>query len=101
MISEPLVVRLCMACVRHARTRALHWSRRSKLHALSGVPGGSGHNGAQALVQGQGHCRLFDTSHAVLQTKPEDEFDVTKNPFFDKYKDKLKHLQQYVYFVGF
>ena len=91
MISEPLVVRLCTACVRHARTRALGLSRRSKLHALSSIHGSSG---AQAVVPVLGHHRLFGTTSVALQTKPEDEFDVAKNPFFDKYRDKLKHLQQ-------
>lgn len=91
MIAETLVVRLCAACIRHARTRALGLQRQSKLHALSSIHGSSG---AQVVLPLQGHRRLFGSTSVTLQTKPEDEFDVTKNPFFDKYRDKLKHLQQ-------
>ena len=86
MISEQLVIRLCAACVRQTRFRTLWLTRKASLHALSSIH-------ASRVVRADCHRRLFGTS-VVLQNKPADEFDVTQNPFFEKYRDKLKHLQE-------
>lgn len=85
-MAEPLIQRLCAACLR----RTLSFARQSGFLTIASVQQNNKVSRG-GFSQPQYH-RLFTTSLG-LHNKT-DEFDVTQNPFFEKYQDKLKHLQE-------
>ena len=90
MFVEPLVQRLCAACV----LRNLLSTRQTGLHRLLSTNSLHQRKNTQEPDNNRLHHRSFMTS-CGWQNKPKDEFDIAKNPFFDKYQEKLKHLREY------
>lgn len=87
MIPQVDLLRVCMSCWRRVPS---FMSRQLHHHTFPGT---------SALVCkhscGQRWASILKSTSRFMTSQPKDDtMDLTSNPFFDKYKRKIKHLQQ-------
>ena len=87
------LLNICFACLRYSRV------------AQAGLPLVQPANLGNVLLKGGtqcSHCRFASTqgSAGAEEARKKQDGNLERNPFYDKYKEKLQHLARYVQLIG-